>query len=137
MKKLVATALTVVTAISCLSFTASAKTNWLSAPRSYPSSYTTNTCTVCTSIKKNAYVTVQIIGTTGSTLDVKMVDQNNRAIWSENNAIKITKNSAWYGTVQSRKFTLGTDHSTYKLAFRQRSGCSDIGVTGYGKCTVK
>ncbi len=120
----------VITLISAFSISASAQTHWL-----YTHSYYDNQCCVCSLNKpgkKDAKVTVSVVST--SPVSIKMTDAKNRTIWSEENAIKITKNV--FGCKGSRKFNLGRNHSVYKLYFKSRTSAS-ISVKSPKNCTIK
>lgn len=122
--------LLVITLVSAFSLSASAQTRWL-----YTNSYYDKQCCICT-LKKpgktNAQVTVNVVST--SPVSIKMTDAKNRTIWSEENAIKITKNV--FGCKGSRKFNLGKDHSVYKLYFKSRTA-ANISIKSPKNCTIK
>lgn len=124
MKKILAVLMAVLTLVSVGAASASAQTSFYLGSNSY--SYNRNGyCYVSLKKpgKKNASVKVTLVAT--GALTIKMTDGSGRYLWSENYSIRPNQ---WNNA--ARTYTLGKDHSSYRLYFKMTNG------RGYGRCYV-
>gem|GEM_PF-3149385 len=128
MKKVIATLLLAVILCTGFSSAAFAQTGFFLGTNSF--SYNGNkycNCTLTSPGKKNASVKVTLTSTGG--LTIRMEDQYGRYIWGEDNSIKGNK---------SRTYTLGKDHSVYRLFFKSTNGKGTgfVSVSNPKNCSI-
>ncbi len=130
MKKIIATALVILTLASSTAISASAQTGFFLAQNSY--TYNKNTyctCTLSKPGKKDASVKVNLTCT--GPLTIRMTDNKGRYIWGEDNTIK--RNMMNHGV---RTYKLGKNHSVYRLYFKSK-GTGFCSVSNPKNCSIK
>lgn len=136
-KAFLAMIMALVVAFTVIPISASATVTWLAVPSEYKDCCT---ATLSKPGKKDATVQVQLTAPQGANrnISIMMKDDKNRVIWSEKSTLSNAKTkTSWFGVVSTRVYTLGKNHSVYKLYFKLPNYAGNLTVSKPKNCSIK